>query len=220
MNRSYTKRVPLNERFLTNKLNDSVYGALLVLSFAIDNKTLVSKLRVDEAALWLGVYPDLDNSKGRRKWNTEIRKYIKSGLIKEVKYKSENFSDEVICYELTKEFEELYYLIPSRVLEYLINTKSQHSIRIYCYLMFKYAKNKNYTFTQKEIIRNVFNQKSVTHQGLNDKVNDILFDLEQSGFFEINHDKFISLNGKATRVKQLLKINLTPSEMEKYFSKN
>lgn len=223
MTKNYNKRIPVEGAFMSNKLNDNVYGALLIESFGngegSESRTLVSKMRIDESASWIKVYPDLDNTKARRKWNGEIRKYIKAGLIKEVKYKSVNYSDEIPCYELSKEFKELYYIIPSRTLEYLINTKSQHSIRIYCYLMFKYNGNKKYTFTQKEIISNVFNQKSITNEGLNKKVNDILFDLEQSGFFKINHDKYISLNSKATRVKQFINLNLTPIELQNYFNK-
>lgn len=222
MEKNFTKRVPVSGEFMTTKLNDNVYGALLILSFATgegeESKTLVSKIKIEENSPWLWVYTDLDNSKARRKWRDEIKKYIKAGLLKEVKHTTKN-GNVIDCYEISKEGRELYYLISSRTLEYLINTKSTHSIRIYSYLMFKYSKNPNYLFTQKEILRNVFNQKSIKNDMLNKKVNDILFDLENSGFFKIDHERYISLNGKATRVKQLYDINYSPDKIEEHFKR-
>ena len=219
--KTYEKRIPVEGKFMKNTLNDNVYGWLQVNSFnqSIENtkRTISPKYIIKEKEPWNILFTEFEEKKARRKFKEEIKKYIKLGFIKESTYIKNNI--EIECYELPFEYQELYYLIPSRTLEYLVHTKNKNSIRIYCYLMFKYQKNDRYTFTQKEIIRNVFNNKSITNEGLNIMIQDILIDLEISGFFEINHSKYISLNDKATVVKQFRWVNVKPGQLNKYFDK-
>lgn len=205
---------------MSNKLDDLVYGWFQVNSFSKEEGkdkhiTLSPKARIEEQKPWQFIYSWLDNTKGRRKFNNEIKKLKQSGFLKETIYMKGII--EIECYELTYQYDEMYYLIPVNILEYLIHKQSMNTIRIYCYLMFKYQKNPRYIFTQKEIIKNVFNQKSTTHAELNAMIADTLYELEDEGFIEVNHEKYISLNGKAARVKQIVKVNEQPKNMEIYF---
>ena len=216
------KRISVEGEFMKTKYNDNVYGWLQYNSFADEiskgeYKTLTPKYIIDDLEPWKIIYKEYTPSGAKRKFKDEIKKYYKAGFIKDVIYKNKS-GVEVECYELVYDKDELYYLISDRLLEYLVNTKSVHSIRILCYLAFKFNANKYYTFTQKELLRNVLGVKSVTNKDTNAMVEDILFDLQASGLIGI-HEKYISLNGKATRVRQIKWIDLLPTDLKEYFDR-
>ena len=215
--KSYEKRIPVEGLFMKNTLNDKVYGWLQVNSFnqsvADTKRTISPKYIIEQERPWTTLFPELDEKRARRKFKEEIKKCIKIGLVKETDYVKGNAT--IDCYELPFNYEELYYLIPSKTLEYLVNTQSKNAIRIYCYLMFRYQGKKRYTFTQKELIKNVFNNKSTTNESLNIMIQDILDDLQIDGFFSIGN-KYISINGMASVVKYFIWVNNNPCKVREY----
>lgn len=220
--KKHTKRISVKGEFMKTKYNDNIYGWLQYNSFADEigkdeYRTLTPKYIIDDLEPWTIIYRDYAASGQRRKFRDEIKKYYKAGFIKDVIYIKDG--KEVECYELTYEYGEWYYLISDRVLEYLVNTKSVHTIRTLCYLAFKFNKNTRYTFTQKELLTNVLGVKSATNKDTNKIIDDVLFDLEKSGFIGINHDKYTSLNNKATRVKQIRWVNMLPNDLKEYFER-
>lgn len=217
MSKKIEKRIPVEGEFMKSKYNDNVYGWLQYNSFADNGRTLVPKYLINDLEPWKEIYKGFALSGQRRKFRDEIKKYRIAGFIKDATYKK---GDVIVdCFELVYKKEELYYLMSDRVLEYMVNTKSCHSIRTLCYLTFKFKKNPRYTFTKKELINNILGVSNATHKRDFKIFDDVLFDLEQSGFIGINHEKYISLNGKATKVKQILWINLLPSDLKEYFER-
>lgn len=223
LKKKHPKRIPMEGEFMKTKYNDNVYGWLQYNSFADEigkeeHRTLTPKHIIDDLEPWKIIYKEYAPNGAKRKFKDEIKKYYKAGFIKDVIYINKS-GVEVECYELVYDRNELYYLISDRLLEYLVNTKSVHTVRILCYLAFKYNSNKYYTFTKKELLRNALGVKSVTHERSNKIIDDVLFDLEKSGFIGINHEKFIPINNKASRVKQIRWVNLLPEDLKEYFNR-
>lgn len=217
MSKKFNKRIPVEGEFMKRKYNDNVYGWLQYNSFADAGKTLVPKYLINDLEPWKEIYKEFALSGQKRKFRDEIKKYRIAGFIKDATYKKGN--NIIDCFELVYDEKELYYLMSDRVLEYMVNTKSCHSIRTLCYLTFKFKNNPRYTFTKKELIINVLGSTSIHNKHSYKIIDDVLFDLEQSGFIGINHEKYISLNDKATKVKQILWINLLPMDLKEYFER-
>lgn len=218
MSKIIEKRIPVkNTNFNKRTLDDRVYGWFQENSHAknIEGKdiTLSPKYVLEEKQPWLTLYRDLEPIKAKRKFKDQLKRWTKLGFIEDYEIiEQDGYKKEYHKLPYDREAKEFYFLIDTSVLDYLVNTKSSGAIKIYTYLMFKYAKFPKHTFTLKEIAKDCFNVKNLDNDktGLSKMITQCLLDLEVTGFFNVNHDLFININNKASRVKQLYNINLKP----------
>ena len=223
MSKIIEKRIPVrNTNFNKRTLDDRVYGWFQENSHAknIDGKdiTLSPKYILENKQPWLTLYRDLEPIKAKRKFKDQLKRWTKLGFIDDYEIIEEDgYKKEYYKLPYDKEAKEFYYLIDTNILDYLVNTKSSGAIKIYTYLMFKYAKFPTHTFTVKTLAQDCFNVKNVCKDktGLSIMIHDCLSDLESNGFFSVDNEKYISLNGKATKVKQLYNINNKPFVIER-----
>lgn len=168
---SNTKRVfSLEEDFMKWDSNDLLYAFMRCLSTAkpeVDDegKVIKTKNGKDKYREYLPVKTFKQNKKTiaaicgctPRTIDNQLNKLFEKGLLDEgieitkVMKQNKEYEYEVECFWFPYDYDGIYKMVDKEILEYLVNTRSTQSIRVYLYLLNKYQWKKGYVFTIQEL---------------------------------------------------------------------
>ncbi len=173
-------RFSLEEDFMKNKaVNGMLYAKLQTLSYLneVTNKRYVYKSDVSFSEMEQNDFKDVCS---RQKLSRDMKKLQKFGFV------VEGVESGADVYYLPYNFEELYQLVPTLTIDYLLKVKSHYCCKIYIYLLDKFqwktAENGVYRFTKKEINEAI--GLSVTNQSNNNTVDYCLNSLHNEGLLD------------------------------------
>lgn len=160
-----TRIFSLEQDFMNWKTNDLLYAFMRCLSTAKPEvedgkmvKTANNKVKYRE---YLPIKTFKKNKKliagicncNPKTIDRHIEKLAEAGLLDEgievVEINGKEY--DYPCYWFPYDYDGAYKLIDKEIINYLVNTRNSHAIRIYLYLLNKYQWKKDYLFTIQEI---------------------------------------------------------------------
>ena len=168
------KPIPTEKDFMINKISDLVYGYLQTQSYIGKNTKGEEVSLVYKTNYLIDDISRATKIKKRTVYN-KVKNLVNSGYIKE----EEVFDkDGHVKKAYTFKTINLYQKVNMETLRYLVSTGNDNVIKVYVYLLNRYLYkqniNKQYLFSERDIILDCFGITSTTHSSDYKKVHDIL----------------------------------------------
>lgn len=160
-----TRVFSLEQDFMNWRTNDLLYAFMRCLSTARPEvedgkmvKTANNKVKYRE---YLPIKTFKQNKKliagicncSTKTIDRHIEKLAEAGLLDEgierIEINGKQYDYE--CFWFPYDYDGAYKIIDKEIINYLVNTRNSHAIRIYLYLLNKYQWKKNYLFTIQEL---------------------------------------------------------------------
>ena len=203
-NEEQKRRIPLDKKFMTKKINDVLYGYLQVNS-TLNTETNIRYIKKDDVN-FSEIEEDLKFVFKKRTLANHLSNLIAYGFITEDTM-TDTYGESIKVYTFPYNADSIYKLIPIKTLRYLVNTANPSVICIYVYLLNKWEWKRNeYIFTEAELIRNCLGVKSIGHSRDYARVNDVLTCLVNNELIEYKND-YSKKDGVTITRKKLLKVS-------------
>lgn len=196
------RRIPINKKFMTQKINDILYGYLQSISHIDESgKSFIYKKEINFTQL------EKKLKFKRKTLSNNFKNLIDYGFISEVSKINQYDKKRVKIYILNLDDDSAYELIPLETLKHLVGISCLKVITVYAYLLNKWKENRSQCiFTNKELITECLGNKSSTNQRDYEKVNSILGYLIQLKVIEVSSIYEI-INNVPVPQKLLMKVN-------------
>ena len=205
-NEEQKRRIPLDKKFMTKKINDILYGYLQVKS-TLNTETNIRYIKKDDVN-FTEIEEDLKHTFKRRTLVNHLSNLINYGFIGESEM-IDTYGEPMKVYTFPYNTDSIYKLIPIETLKCLVDTASSNTVCMYVYLLDKWEqKGGEYVFTEGELIKNCLGITSPTHSRDYARANDVLTCLVSNGLVEYKNVYF-KKNGTTTTGKRLLKVSAT-----------
>ena len=203
-NEEQKRRIPLDKKFMTKKINDILYGYLQVKS-TLNTETNIRYIKKDDVN-FTEIEEDLKYTFKRRTLVNHLSNLINYGFIGESEM-IDTYGESMKVYTFPYNTDSIYKLIPIETLRYLVDTANPSVIAIYVYLLNKWEwKGNKYIFTEAELIKNCLGVTSTSNSRDYIRVNNVLTCLVNNGLIE--YKKIYSKkNGVPVKKKKLLRVS-------------
>ena len=204
------KPIPTEKEFMINKISDLVYGYLQTKSYIGKNIKGETVSLVYKTNYLVGDISKATKIKTRTVYN-KIKNLLDSGYIKEEDIVDK---DGEVRRAYTFKAVTLYQKVNMETLRYLVSTGNDNVIKVYVYLLNQYLYRKNinkqYLFTEKDILIDCFGLKSTSHSSDYKKVHDILNCLINNNLLVLGDKKVKkdTKSGSQTYYFKVVKMNL------------
>ena len=203
-NEEQKRRIPLDKKFMTKKINDILYGYLQVKS-TLNTETNIRYIKKDDVN-FTEIEEDLKYTFKRRTLVNHLSNLINYGFIGESEM-IDTYGESMKVYTFPYNTDSIYKLIPIETLRYLVDTANPSVVSIYVYLLNKWEwKGNKYIFTEAELIENCLGVTSTSNSRDYIRVNNVLTCLVNNGLIE--YKKIYSKkNGVPVKKKKLLRVS-------------
>ena len=203
-NEEQKRRIPLDKKFMTKKINDVLYGYLQVKS-TLNTETNMRYIKKDDVN-FTEIEEDLKYTFKRRTLVNHLSNLINYGFIGESEM-IDTYGKSMKVYTFPYNTDSIYKLIPIETLRYLVDTANPSVVSIYVYLLNKWEwKGNKYIFTEAELIKNCLGVTSTSNNRDYIRVNNVLTCLVNNGL--IGYKKIYSKkNGVPVKKKKLLRVS-------------
>ena len=203
-NEEQKRRIPLDKKFMTKKINDVLYGYLQVNS-TLNTETNMRYIKKDDVN-FTEIEEDLKHTFKRRTLVNHLSNLINYGFIGESEM-TDTYGEPMKVYTFPYNTDSIYKLIPIETLRYLVDTANPSVVSIYVYLLNKWEwKGSKYTFTEAELIKNCLGVTSTSNSRDYIRVNNVLTCLVNNGLIEYKND-YSKKGGTVMARKKLLKVS-------------
>lgn len=203
-NEEQKRRIPLDKKFMTKKINDILYGYLQVKS-TLNTKTNMRYIKKDDVN-FTEIEEDLKYTFKRRTLVNHLSNLINYGFIGESEM-IDTYGESMKVYTFPYNTDSIYKLIPIETLRYLVDTANPSVVSIYVYLLNKWEwKGNKYIFTEAELIKNCLGVTSTSNSRDYIRVNNVLTCLVNNGLIEYKK-VYSKKNGVPVKKKKLLKVS-------------
>lgn len=203
-NEEQKRRIPLDKKFMTKKINDILYGYLQVKS-TLNTETNIRYIKKDDVN-FTEIEEDLKYTFKRRTLVNHLSNLIKYGFIGESEM-VDTYGEPMKVYTFPYNTDSIYKLIPVETLRYLVDTANPSVVSIYVYLLNKWEWKRNkYTFTEAELIKNCLGVTSMGHSRDYERVNNVLTCLVNNELIEYK-DYYSKKDGVIIMRKKLLEVS-------------
>lgn len=203
-NEEQKRRIPLDKKFMTKKINDILYGYLQVKS-TLNTKTNMRYIKKDDVN-FTEIEEDLKYTFKRRTLVNHLSNLINYGFIGESEM-IDTYGEPMKVYTFPYNTDSIYKLIPIETLRYLVDTANPSVVSIYVYLLNKWEwKGNKYIFTEAELIENCLGVTSTSNSRDYIRVNNVLTCLVNNGLIEYKK-VYSKKNGVPIKKKKLLKVS-------------
>ena len=203
-NKEQKRRIPLDKKFMTKKINDILYGYLQVKS-TLNTETNMRYIKKDDVN-FVEIEEDLKYAFKRRTLANHLSNLMNYGFIGESEM-TDTYGEPMKVYTFPYNTDSIYKLIPVETLRYLVDTANPSVISIYVYLLNKWEwKGSKYTFTEAELIKNCLGVTSTSNSRDYIRVNNVLTCLVNNGLIEYKND-YSKKGGTVMARKKLLKVS-------------
>lgn len=203
-NEEQKRRIPLDKKFMTKKINDVLYGYLQVKS-TLNTETNMRYIKKDDVN-FTEIEEDLKYTFKRRTLVNHLSNLINYGFIGESEM-IDTYGESMKVYTFPYNTDSIYKLIPIETLRYLVDTANPSVVSIYVYLLNKWEwKGNKYIFTEAELIKNCLGVTSTSNSRDYIRVNNVLTCLVNNGLIEYKK-VYSKKNGVPVKKKKLLKVS-------------
>ena len=203
-NEEQKRRIPLDKKFMTKKINDILYGYLQVKS-TLNTETNMRYIKKDDVN-FTEIEEDLKYTFKRRTLANHLSNLINCGFIGESEM-IDTYGESMKVYTFPYNVDSIYKLIPIETLRYLVDTANPSVVSIYVYLLNKWEwKGNKYIFTEAELIKNCLGVTSTSNSRDYIRVNNVLTCLVNNGLIEYKK-VYSKKNGVPIKKKKLLKVS-------------
>ena len=203
-NEEQKRRIPLDKKFMTKKINDILYGYLQVKS-TLNTETNTRYIKKDDVN-FTEIEEDLKYTFKRRTLVNHLSNLINYGFIGESEM-IDTYGESMKVYTFPYNTDSIYKLIPIETLRYLVDTANPSVVSIYVYLLNKWEwKGNKYIFTEAELIENCLGVTSTSNSRDYIRVNNVLTCLVNNGLIEYKK-VYSKKNGVPVKKKKLLKVS-------------
>ena len=203
-NEEQKRRIPLDKKFMTKKINDILYGYLQVKS-TLNTETNIRYIKKDDVN-FTEIEEDLKYTFKRRTLVNHLSNLINYGFIGESEM-IDTYGESMKVYTFPYNTDSIYKLIPIETLRYLVDTANPSVVSIYVYLLNKWEwKGNKYIFTEAELIENCLGVTSTSNSRDYIRVNNVLTCLVNNGLIEYKK-VYSKKNGVPVKKKKLLKVS-------------
>jgi hypothetical protein len=203
-NEEQKRRIPLDKKFMTKKINDILYGYLQVKS-TLNTETNMRYIKKDDVN-FTEIEEDLKYTFKRRTLVNHLSNLINYGFIGESEM-IDTYGESIKVYTFPYNTDSIYKLIPIETLRYLVDTANPSVIAIYVYLLNKWEwKGNKYIFTEAELIKNCLGVTSTSNSRDYIRVNNVLTCLVNNGLIEYKK-VYSKKDGVPVKKKKLLKVS-------------
>ena len=198
------RRFSLDEDFMNYKTDDIFYGFMRSLSTA-------RPVYVNGKQKWEEYLPKKTFQENKEVLKTLIGRSAKTitrkldsliavGLVKEDTFIVDEH--EYPCYTFPYDYDGVYKVINLDMLKYLVNTRNNHAIRIYLYLLNCSTMKESYIFTYKEIKKALGYSENTD----NDCIRYVLQSFHREGVIKYHKEKFMKadLTGELFAVEEMV----------------
>ena len=203
-NEEQKRRIPLDKKCMTKKINDILYGYLQVKS-TLNTETNMRYIKKDDVN-FTEIEEDLKHTFKRRTLANHLSNLINCGFIGESEM-IDTYGEPMKVYTFPYNTDSIYKLIPIETLRYLVDTANPSVVSIYVYLLNKWEwKGNKYIFTEAELIKNCLGVTSTSNSRDYIRVNNVLTCLVNNGLIEYKK-VYSKKNGVPIKKKKLLKVS-------------
>lgn len=203
-NEEQKRRIPLDKKFMTKKINDILYGYLQVKS-TLNTETNMRYIKKDDVN-FTEIEEDLKYTFKRRTLVNHLSNLINYGFIGESEM-IDTYGESMKVYTFPYNTDSIYKLIPIETLRYLVDTANPSVVCIYVHLLNKWEwKGNKYIFTEAELIENCLGVTSTSNSRDYIRVNNVLTCLVNNGLIEYKK-VYSKKNGVPIKKKKLLKVS-------------